>query len=183
MAAKKSFHKTFFIVLMVLAPLWWLTMTEDGQQRADGVLLRLLGDKPIDLKIEALDGHLTEAELRKVYADLPWLCQDVHTNFGKRVCSSKIGTYNGIPSRLIQFYFSDGRLNVMKLNYRENYHVQLGSQLINQLGQPNVPVAASGQGPLPENILQWHSPHGTVIIKEQLAKGEEAALLWLAGHP
>jgi hypothetical protein len=180
MAAKKSFHKTFLIVLMVLTPLWWLTMTEDGQQRADSVLLRLLGDKPIDLKIEALDGGLTEAELKQVYPDLPWQCQDANTNFGNRVCSSKIGTYNGLPSRLISFYFANNRLRVFKLNYRENYHVQLGSQLIDQLGQPAVPVATRGEAPPPENILQWQTPFATVIIKEDLTKGEEAALLWLA---
>jgi hypothetical protein len=180
---KKSFHKTLFIVLMVLAPLWWLTMTEDGQQRADGVLLRLLGHKPIDLKIEALDSQLTEAELKQVYPDLPWLCQDANTNFGNRVCTSEIGTYNGLPSRLIAFYFGNGQLTALKLNYRENYHVQLGSQLIKQLGQPDVPVAISGEGPAPQNILQWHSDHGTVIIKEELNKGEEPAMLWLAARP
>jgi hypothetical protein len=183
MTTKKSFHKSLFIVLMVLAPLWWLTMTEDGQRRADGVLLRLLGDMPLDLKIEALDGRLTEAELKRVYDQLPWQCQDANTNFGNRVCSSKIGTYNGLPSRLVTFYFSNGTLNAFKLNYRENYHVPLGSQLIKQLGQPNVPVAISGEAPPPENILQWQSDHGTVIIKEELDKDEEAAMLWLAAKP
>jgi hypothetical protein len=180
---KKSFHKTLIILLMVLAPLWWLTMTEDGQQRADSVLLRLLGHEPIDLNIKALDARLTEAELKQVYPDLPWLCQDANTNFGNRVCTSEIGTYNGLPSRLIAFYFGNGRLNAMKLNYRENYHVQLGSQLIGQLGQPNVPVAISGEAPPPENILQWQTDHGTVIIKEELDKDEEAAMLWLAVRP
>lgn len=177
---KHSFHKSFFIVLMVIAPLWWLTMTEDGQRRADGVLLRLFGDKPIELKIDVLDGQLTEAELKKIYPELPWLCQDANTNFGKRVCSSKIGTYNGLPSRLISFYFRNDHLNAVKLNYRENYHVQLGSQLITQLGQPNLPVAISDDSPAPENILKWNSPHGTVVIKEELDKGEEAAMLWLS---
>jgi hypothetical protein len=180
---KKSFHKSLFLVLMVLAPLWWLTMTEDGQQRADAVLLRLLGDKPFDLKIEALDGRLTEAELQKVYDELPWRCQDAATNFGNRVCTSRVGTYNSLPSRLVSFYFGNGTLRAFKLNYRENYHVQLGSQLIKQLGQPNMPVAISGEALPPENILQWQSDHGTVILKENLDKGEEAAMLWLAARP
>ena len=176
----KSFHKTFFAILLVLAPLWWLTMTDDGQRRVDAVLLLLLGDQGIDLKIAALDDQLTEAELQQVYPDLHWQCSDAATDLGDRMCSSKIGTYNGLPAHRIAFYFGNGHLNALKLNYRENYHAQLGSQLIAQLGEPNMPVAVSEQTPPPENILRWYSPHGMVIIKEVLKKGDEAAMLWLS---
>ena len=36
-------HKTVFALAAVIGPLFWLTMTGDGQRRVDSVLLSLSG--------------------------------------------------------------------------------------------------------------------------------------------
>ena len=182
MTSRKSIHKTFLITLLVITPLWWLLMTEDGQRRADAVLLRLFGDKPIELNLKALDGQLSEQELRQVYPDLPWQCVDAKTSFGTRVCSTPIGTYNGLPARMISVFFGNDRITVLKLDYRERYHSQLTQQLQQQLGQPlAIPVDQAESGSV-GNLLKWQTSHGTLVMKQSLGKQDEAVLLWLASN-
>ncbi len=180
MATKRNLHKTFLLTLLVITPLWWLLMTEDGQRRADAALLWLSGDKSIELNLEALDTQLSEEELRKVYPDLPWQCQAAHTRFGDRVCSSPIGTYNGLPARMISLFFADDRITVLKLDYREPYHAQLIHQLEQQLGQPLVVPVTPSDAPGSASLLKWSTPHGTLVMKQALEEQDEPALLWLA---
>lgn len=180
MTTKRNIHKTFLLTLLVIAPLWWLLMTEDGQRRADAVLLRLSGDKAIELNLKALDGKLSEQELQQVYPDLPWQCVDAKTSFGTRVCSSPIGTYNGLPARMVSVFFGNGQITVLKLDYRESYHAQLTQQLQQQLGQPLAIPAVQADGETVGNLLKWQTPHGTLVMKQTLGKQDESALLWLA---
>lgn len=155
-------------------------MTEDGQRRADAVLLRLSGDKPIELNFKALDGRLSEQELKQVYPDLPWQCVDAKTSFGTRVCSAPIGTYNGLPARAISVFFGNGRITVLKLDYRERYHPQVAEQLRQQLGQPLSIPLSTDDGKPGSTLLKWQTPYGTLVMKQRLDKQDEPALLWLA---
>ena len=57
-------YKNLLLLAMVLGPLYWLTLTEDGQIRTDVVLLTLFGKPELNLTIERLNSDLTEAQLR-----------------------------------------------------------------------------------------------------------------------
>jgi len=171
-------HKTIFALAAVIGPLYWLTMTSDGQRRVDSTLLSLTGKPAIDFNLKAVDGRLTETELKKVFPDQEWLCTDQPSAFGQRLCASQIGTFNGLPARYLTLFFADGQASGLKLAYRGIYHDQLIQQLIQQLGQPQ--MDAPGTAPA-EAVLRWRTDHGMVILKQQLLEDEEAALLWVAG--
>jgi hypothetical protein len=175
---KRSLHKTLLLLLLVLTPLWWLTMTEDGQRRSDAALLWLIGKEGIEVNLKALDPQLTEDELKQVYQDLPWNCAANRTGFGSYTCASEVGTFNGIPSREVRLFFADGRANALKLSYRDIYHKQLLEHLIRHLGQPKLPKPGTADA---QAVLEWRTDYGHVILKQELLDDEEPAMLWLAG--
>lgn len=172
------FHKTVFALLAVIGPLYWLTLTGDGQRRVDAVLLSLSGKPAIDFNLKALDGRLTETELRKVYPDQDWRCSDQTTAFGKRLCVAQIGTFNGLPARYLSLFFADDHATGLKLAYRAIYHDQLIAQLVQQLGQPRQDAPGT---PPAQAVLRWPTDHGMVMLKQLLLENDEAALLWLPG--
>lgn len=175
---QRSLHKTLIILLLVLTPLWWLTMTEDGQRRSDAALLWLIGQEGIEVNLKALDPQLTEQELKTVYPALDWHCAAQRTGFGNYTCASRIGTFNGIPSREVRVFFADGRANALKISYRDIYHNQLFEHLTRHLGQPKLPSPGTSDAAA---VLEWRTDFGHVILKQQLLEDEEPALLWLAG--
>lgn len=174
------FHKTLFALAAVLGPLYWLTLTADGQRRVDSVLLRLSGKPAIAFNLKALDNRLTEAELKQVFPDQDWQCTDQPGPFGQRLCASSIGTFNSLPARYLTVFFVDDRASAVKLAYRNIYHDQLLQQLIQQLGQPQLDTPGTAPG---KAVLRWRTDHGMVILKQQLLEGEEPALLWLGSPP
>lgn len=174
------FHKTVFALAAVIGPLYWLTATDDGQRRVDSVLLTLAGKPAVDFNLAALDGRLTEAELKQVFPDQDWQCQDQASAFGQRLCAAEIGSFNGLPARYLSVFFAGGHASALKLGYRNVYHDQLLTQLLQQLGQPG---SAGQDAPPAEAVLRWDTGHGSVVLKRQLLEGDEAALLWLAGSP
>ena len=173
-----TLYKRLLAFVIVIAPIYWLIFTEDGQRRTDSVVLFLWGEDEIKFNLEALDDRFTEQELREVFPDIDWKCQDIDTDFGNRLCAAKIGIYNGIPARFIAIYFRDEWVNGVRISYRRIYHDQLIQQLLQQMGQPvTEPVdSAAGDG---ETILRWDTGRGNVVLKQVLRETEEPALLWL----
>jgi hypothetical protein len=174
-----SFYKRFLIFFIVIGPIFWLVLTEDGQRRTDIVLLTLWGEDEIALNLKALDNQVTEEDLKKVFPDLTWTCNDEPNEFGNRICATSIGIFNDIPARYITIFFRDRWINGVKIGYRRNYHELLKQQLRHQLGAP------TNDGRFPatdgaEPVLHWITESGNVILKETLNEGEEAALLWLS---
>ncbi len=174
-------YKRLMAFLIVIAPIYWLLFTDDGQRRTDSVVLFLWGEDEIKFNLEALDNHFTEADLLKVFPDIDWKCQETATDFGNRLCAAKIGIYNGIPARFIAVYFRDQWISGVRIGYRPIYHDQLLQQLLQQLGKP---VKENAGTPDAESnaILRWDTGRGNVLLKQALSEGEEPALLWLS-HP
>ncbi len=175
-----KFYKRLLLTAVVVGPMWWLVFTEDGQRRSDMFLLRLFGDAPFYLNLKVLDSRFTEGELHQLYPDLPWQCKNEETSFGNRHCVSKIGSFNDIPADHASLFFRDTGIAALKVNYRHNYHEQLGKDLRLQLGYP-LPEAVSAKNiPDADKVVRWRTEGGLVITKQLLDKGEEPALLWLS---
>lgn len=172
-------YKRLLAVVVVIAPIFWLVFTEDGQRRTDSVVLFLWGESEIKLNLKALDDQFTEKDLKTVFPDIEWQCRDLKTEFGDRLCASRIGTYNGIPSHAIAVFFRNERINGVRINYRRIYHDQLVQQLWQQLGSPSKEKAAQEDKTASDAILRWDTGKGNVIVKQTLDKSEEPALLWL----
>ncbi|MEJ2454570.1 MAG: hypothetical protein P8103_10480 [Candidatus Thiodiazotropha sp.] len=171
-------YKRLMAFIIVIVPIYWLVFTEDGQRRTDSVVLFLWGEDEIKFNLDALDDRFTEDELREVFPDIDWKCQDTDTDFGNRLCATKIGIYNGIPAHFIAIYFRDKWINGVRIGYRRRYHDQLIQQLLQQMGQPVKENADTASGDS-ETILRWDTSRGNVLLKQVLKKGEEPALLWL----
>lgn len=172
----KAFHKRLFLVIIVVAPMYWLLFTEDGKRRSDTLILWLAGGDPIDINFKVLDKQYSVADWKKVFSDIDWSCKDEKTFFGDQYCYSEISSYNGIPAKYLTVFFKDSHVNAVKLVYRNQYHQQLGSDLYQQLGTPLHQKHESEDS----DMLQWHTDHGTVMLKTELTPNEQASLIWLS---
>ena len=175
-------NKTLLILLLVFLPPFWLLFTDEGARVSDTALLWLLGEEEIKVSIQDLDNDFSRQDIEQVYSENTWHCGAKDTAFGDSVCATEIGTFNGFPSHLLTFYFRDGRVSAMKLNYRDQYHRQILGHYIGELGQPSNVAEAIAEGPEAEDVLQWQLPQGTLVLKKELADADEPALLWLAAR-
>lgn len=175
-------YKKLLILAVVFGPIVWLMFTEDGQRRTDTAVLWLFGEAEIKMELSALDTQFTEDELREVYPDLKWQCQERATPYGDYLCVSRIGVFNGIPSKYITFFFDAGQLSALKLHYRNSNHTQLLSLLHQQLGQADNETRTSVTAPDPDEVLQWRTAYGLVVMKRQLKEDEEPSLFWIASN-
>jgi hypothetical protein len=168
-------YKNLLILAVVLGPIVWLVLTDDGKRRTDLVLLALLDKAEVKLSIEHLRGDMTEADMRRLYPELPLACKDVSTPYGDRLCAAEIGAFNQIPSRALTLYLAGDRLRAVKVNYRPHYHDQLQRQLAERLGKLGI------RGEPREGALAWKVDDGLLLmpVDEPQADGE-AALIWLS---
>ncbi|HHC72939.1 MAG TPA: hypothetical protein ENK54_08575 [Thiotrichales bacterium] len=167
-------YKNLMLLAMVIAPAWWLLLTEDGQRRTDTVMLWLLGNPTMEMNLAPLTTEFEEGELMKLFASLAWECADRPSYFGDRLCRAEIGVFNEIPSRYVTLYFREGRISGIKVIYRRRYHDTLRRQLTRQLGEPRLVRAENA-----EALLAWRTAGGKVLLKERVIPSDEAALLWM----
>ena len=184
MAEKKpNLHKTLLILILVFIPPYWLLFTDEGSRVSDTALLWLLGEDDIKVNIKELDSGFSRQDIQRVYPENEWQCGNQQTSFGDALCTARIGTYNGYPSQLVTFYFRNDRVNALKLIYRDQYHKQIMGHYIGELGQPSNVEAALTEGPDADNVLQWDLGQGVLLLKKELGKLDEPAMLWLAARP
>ncbi len=164
-----SLYRRLLLLVVVLAPVFWLVFTKDGQRVSDAALLWMLGKDDIRVNPKALSPALTRDELMKLYADIDWRCQQRHSTFGNSLCAAPIGLYNDIPAKYITLFFRADHLGAVKVEYLARYHEQILKQLRRQLGPP--------QGD--DTVYRWPTAGGMIIAKRHLADGDEPALLWI----
>ena len=173
-------YKTLIIIAIVVAPIYWLMITEDGKRRTDTLVLWITGGDPININFKALDSQYSIQDWKKVYEDIDWQCKEQASTWGDEICYSEISSYNGIPARYVTIFFAKGFSSALKLVYRNLYHAQLGQELQKQLGKPERVNAGPGDAPDSNSILKWQTDHGVLLLKQELGSGEEeASLLWL----
>ena len=172
----KSFHKRLFLVVIVILPMWWLLFIEDGRSRSDRVVLWLAGGDEIDINFRVLDSRFSQQDWKQVYPDINWQCSDQQSAFGDQFCFSELAAYNGIPSSYITVFFRQQHVSALKLVYRNQYHQKLGLDLQQQLGAP----LEKNHDSADNDMLQWPTENGMVMIKKEITPQEEASLIWLA---
>ncbi len=172
-------YKTLFFIALIVGPIYWLMFTPDGTRRTDSIVLWLAGDTPIDLNFKILDDRFRVKDWKLVYPDVEWQCSETRSSaLGEFFCYGEIATYNGIPSRYISVFFIDGVTSAVKLVYRDQYHSEIGRDLTEQLGKATLSAGAGER----EQVLQWHTGTGVVLLSVELARGEEGTLMWLPGN-
>lgn len=184
MADKKpNIHKTLLILILVFIPPYWLIFTDDGMRMSDTALLWLMGEDEIKFNVRELSSSFTRQDIQSVFSDNEWVCGEKDTPFGNNLCATKIGTFNGYPSRLLTIYFRDDNISAFKLIYRDQYHKQFIGYFIQQLGQPANVKAAITEGPSAANVLEWDLNEGVLLMTKELGETDEPSLLWLAAKP
>ena len=184
MADKKpNLHKTLLILLLVFIPPFWLIFTDEGMRTSDTALLWLLGEDEIKFNVAELNSGFTRQDIQTVFSENEWVCGDKDTPFGNNLCATKIGTFNGYPSRLLTIFFRDDNISAFKLIYRDQYHKQFIGHFIRQLGQPSNVEAALVENPSAADVLEWNLNGGVLLMSKELGKNDEPSVLWLAARP
>lgn len=160
---------------MVLGPLYWLTLTEDGQLRVDAVLLTLAGEPELNLAIEGLNGELTETQFHQLFPDLTLDCAPAATAFGDRACRVEIGLFNTVPARAFTLYLAGDQARAARVDYLPRSQGALEGQLRHRLG-------VSGQrDPDHPDAQIWRVADGLVLMPATRPKDpSQAALFWLS---
>jgi len=168
-------YKKLLILALVLGPIVWLMLTEDGRRRTDIVMLHLLGAQELNLAIENLRGAMTEAELRAQFPDLEMSCAAIANPFGDRSCSAEIGSFNAIPSRGFALFLDGDELRAAKLSYRSTYHQTLLRQLTQRLGM------RAGRREDDADVLSWQVSDGLLLMPSNAPESDQdAAVMWLS---
>lgn len=177
---KKSLHKTLLVLMLVFTPAFFLLFTDEGGRISDTALLWLLGEEEAKVNVGELDNSFSRSDIETAFSHLEWACNSGSFEFGNQNCAARIGTFNGYPAALLQFYFGDDQLTAMKLSYRHAYHNQLTGYFIGLFGQPDNVADAVREGPGAAEVLQWNLDKGALIQKKTLAENDEPAFFWLA---
>ena len=165
-------YKNLLLLAIVIGPLWWLLITDDGRRRTDLAMLELFGKPALLLNLQALDPQFSESQLMTLYPDLNWQCQARSTRFGDRICFTQIGIFNDVPARYVTLFFRGPGINALKLVYRPRYHDFLRGELTRQLG--------TGQSRNNGAVRSWQTGHGFILIPNAAGDGGETSLLWLS---
>lgn len=170
-------YKKLMLLAIVIGPIYWLMLTDDGQRRTDLVLLSLMDKPSVGMRLDVLGPEVGEEAIHKLYPDTPWQCEDKVTDFGSRVCHAAIGAFNDTPAQVMVFYLHQGALNAMKVVYRGGYHEWLVGQTARMLGR----AERSQSDPASPAVLRWDTGKGTLVIQEEVrSDGEPPSLLWLS---
>lgn len=168
-------YKNLLLLAIVLGPLYWLLLTEDGQLRADVALLSLLGKPELNLTLEGLHAGLTESQLREIAGDLSLRCLAVATPFGDRACTTEIAIFNSVPARTFTLYLQGDQARAVRVDYRPHAQGALEAQFRHRLG------LAGQRDPAHPEAQTWPARDGLVLMPAD-RPGEEAqaALFWLS---
>jgi len=168
-------YKKFLLLAIVLGPLYWLTLTEDGQWRVDSVLLTLAGKPKLNLAIEGLNGKLTEAQFHQLFPGLALDCAPAATPFGDRACRAEIGLFNTVPALAFTLYLAADQARAARVDYRPRSQGALEGQLRHRL-------RVSGQrDPDHPDAQVWSVADGLVLMPAIQPKDpSQAALFWLS---
>lgn len=165
------------LIMLILAPLAWLTLSDDGRRHTGLFILKLKGEPAITLDVTALDSSLTEQRLQSLLPEAAFSCEPQQSPFGNRVCVATIGGFNGILAHYISFFYADQRLQAMKLVHRGHHQKFMLSQLAARLGEPNE-VRWQLEGG--ETVLwSWPTGSGDLLLQKSGPEETQPSLLWL----
>ena len=103
--------------IMVIAPFWWLVMTDDGQRRSDLVMNTLFGDgEAMNLSFSKLTADARLEDFQANWPELALQCTDRDSEFGNRHCQAPVTESNGTPARQVHLYLQDQRVHAVQLD-------------------------------------------------------------------
>ena len=175
----KKLHTTLLALLLVFLPPYFLVFTDEGNRVTDNAVLWLFGQEDLNLNLKEADTGFTEAHIRQAFSSLEWECGAVQSSFGPYACNAVIGSFNDLPARHVTMFFANDHLKAIQVSYREQYHNALLQHLVDTLGRPENAAPALNATPDADQVLQWNTGKGLVVLKKTIRESEQPALLWL----
>lgn len=98
-------------------------------------------------------------------------------------CSAHISTaYDGIPARLVTFFFAGGELTDVRLEFPSSSYQKLLSYLSRKLENrrrlDKLPQYDFGTDNMGGKLLVWAVPDGIVVTSDSEVKGDITVLMW-----
>ena len=146
-----SLYKKLLALAIVIGPIYWLMLTDDGRRRTDIVVLSLKGEPTVELRLDILGASATEDKIREFLPQVDWQCENTRTPFGERNCIASIAAFNDTPAHYMVVYFDDQGLSAVKIAYRHAYHGWLRALQQQSLGAPR----ETAPGVLRSFSLMW----------------------------
>ena len=167
-------YKKLLLLAIVFGPIFGLVFSEDGQRRADLVLISILKDtEDMNIAFGKLQENVLEADIRGNFPAVPFECKDHVSQFGDRVCASTIASFNGAPASYAAIFFRGGRLSAVKMTYHPHYHTYVERTLRTELGAPE--PATDGA------VWRWDTDYGAVFFSvNPPAKDDEPTVIWFS---
>lgn len=106
----------------------------------------------------------------------------IHNN-NDYLCSAHISTaYDGIPARLVSFFFAGGELTDVRLEFPSSSYQKLLSYLSRKLENrrrlDKLPQYDFGTDNMGGKLLVWAVPDGIVVTSDSEVKGDITVLMW-----
>ncbi len=166
-------YKTLLALTVVIGPITWLMITEDGRRRSDLMVLSFKDAPMVQMRLAPLTSAFTEEQMREFLPEIQWQCSNNRSDFGERSCVSPIGAFNETPAHYMVMYYQESALQAMKVVYSDDYHNYLTGLVTQMLGSPN------DNG----GILRWPTEGGLVLMPAKLtADTREPSMMWLSAE-
>jgi hypothetical protein len=99
------------------------------------------------------------------------------------LCSAHINTaYDGIPARLVTFFFTKGELSDVRIEFPSSSFKKLQSYLYRKLANrtrlDTLPQYDFGTDNMGGRLMVWAVPNGLLITSDSEVPGDRTVLLW-----
>jgi len=171
-------YKLLMLLVIIIGPIYWLMLTEDGQRRTDIVVLTLAGEPSVEMRLDVLTPDVTEEDFRVLYPDVEWKCEERGSEFGERQCGTRLAAFNDAPAYLMLLHFEGERLAAMEVLYRSRYQNWLLKQIRHSLGPEKSEDNSGGLS----KVLEWRTDKGIFLLPAHVdrARREKPAFIWIS---
>jgi hypothetical protein len=164
------------VLLLITVGVYVATEKEGGP--ADVILKTLLGKYPdLELDLNAPPPDVDRTSIAKHFSALNLHCYSEQSNLGDYVCWSDIGKFNGIPAKLVAFFFEGKNLSNIRISFNGWNHKKLLEQMKKNYGEPEL---THTQGIHGESMIQWHIDTGIIAASQKLKIYDESVVLWIS---
>lgn len=86
--------------------------------------------------------------------------------------------YNNIPAKMVTFFFSQGALNDVRVEFPESSHPALKDYLLKRLARFPRHHWKKETDIFGERLVSWITPNGIITVSGQATKNQPIILLW-----
>lgn len=169
------YRKSILLILLLLV-VGAYVLTEKDYGPVNVAYKTLLGKYPdLELDLNAPPPDIDKKNITKHFSALGLRCSSERSSLGNYVCWAYIGKYNGIPAKLVAFFFDGNNLRKIRISFNGWNHKKILEDLHRKYGKPEL---TSHRGIHGEPMIIWPMGTGIIAASERLKLYEESVILW-----